>query len=131
MSDALATALMERGAIDRAAAPMPIQGTERPWFISMLLGVAGWLAGLVVLVFVAALFEPSGAGRVRRIRHRAAARRIRPVCSGSPQRVLRSARARPVHRRPDCRDGGDCRRLEIRRYDRRRAWRSCNACSSS
>jgi len=61
MSDALATALMERGAIDRAAAPMPIQGTERPWFISMLLGVAGWLAGLAVLAFVAALFEASGA----------------------------------------------------------------------
>jgi uncharacterized protein DUF4401 len=61
-TEALTDALIQRGVIDRGAAPLPVEVSERPWFISMLLGVAGWLAGIFVLVFIAALFEPSGAG---------------------------------------------------------------------
>lgn len=60
-ADALTAALIERGAIDRGAAPPPLETSERPWFVSALLGVAGWLAGIFVLVFIAALFEPSRA----------------------------------------------------------------------
>jgi Domain of unknown function (DUF4401) len=32
---------------------------DRPWYISLLLGVCGWFAGLFVLVFVALLFRPT------------------------------------------------------------------------
>jgi hypothetical protein len=37
---------------------------ERPWYIGLLLGVAGWFAGILVLVFVAAAFHsaPTFAG---------------------------------------------------------------------
>jgi Domain of unknown function (DUF4401) len=34
---------------------------ERPWYISVLLGVSGWLAGLFLLGFVAILFHPESA----------------------------------------------------------------------
>lgn len=58
----LTETLIQRGVIDRASAPAPtIEGNDRPWFVGMLLGVAGWLAGIFVLVFIGALFEPSGA----------------------------------------------------------------------
>ena len=33
----------------------------RPWFIGIVLGAAGWLAGVCVLAFVATLFEPDSA----------------------------------------------------------------------
>lgn len=58
-ADALTAALIQRGALDPGAVPPSFAGSERPWFVSALLGVAGWLAGLSVLVFVLALFEPS------------------------------------------------------------------------
>ena len=36
---------------------------ERPWFIGLLLGVAGWFAGLLLLLFIGAILRPdSGAG---------------------------------------------------------------------
>jgi len=38
-------------------------GPARPLAIGLLLGVSGWAAGLFMLVFVAALFEPDGAGQ--------------------------------------------------------------------
>jgi hypothetical protein len=60
-ADALADALIQRGVIDRGSAPLPPEGSGRPWFVSALLCVAGWLAGVFVLVFIATLFEPSGA----------------------------------------------------------------------
>lgn len=58
---ALTAELIERGAINRNAAPFSFRSSERPWFISALLGIAGWLAGIFMLMFVAALFEPRGA----------------------------------------------------------------------
>ena len=36
---------------------------ERPWFIGLLLGVAGWFAGLLLLLFIGAILRPdSGPG---------------------------------------------------------------------
>lgn len=32
--------------------------TERPWYIGLLLGTAGWFAGLFLLIFVGAIFKP-------------------------------------------------------------------------
>jgi Domain of unknown function (DUF4401) len=41
----------------------PEAAPERPWYIGLLLGVAGWFAGLLLLVFVAAVLRPdSGPG---------------------------------------------------------------------
>jgi hypothetical protein len=59
-AEALAAELTKRGAIDPGATPFSFQSSERPWFVSALLGIAGWLAGIFVLIFVAALFEPRG-----------------------------------------------------------------------
>ena len=36
--------------------------TARPWYIGLLLGTSGWLAGGFLLVFVAMLFHPDSAG---------------------------------------------------------------------
>jgi hypothetical protein len=33
--------------------------TERPWYISLLLGASGWFAGLFMLIFIALLFRPT------------------------------------------------------------------------
>jgi hypothetical protein len=39
------------------------EAPERPWFIGLLLGVAGWFAGLLLLVFIGAILRPdSGPG---------------------------------------------------------------------
>lgn len=60
----LVRALQARGLVpaDAAFAPPPtITGTPRPWYISLLLGVSGWLAGLFLLVFVALLVRPTTA----------------------------------------------------------------------
>jgi hypothetical protein len=35
---------------------------SRPWYIGLLLGVAGWVAGVFVLIFVMMLFSPKDAG---------------------------------------------------------------------
>lgn len=61
-AETLSAELIQRGAINRNAAPFAFRSRERPWFISALLGIAGWLAGIFTLVFVAALFEPRGSG---------------------------------------------------------------------
>jgi hypothetical protein len=60
-SDTLTHALAERGVIKRGTALPFSSAGERPWFVSALLGVAGWFAGVFVLVFIGALFRPSGA----------------------------------------------------------------------
>lgn len=41
--------------------PGAVAAHERPWFIGLLLGVSGWLAGLFLLGLVVLLFEPSQA----------------------------------------------------------------------
>lgn len=57
-SETLTSAMIQRGAIDSRAAPLTSLVRDRPWFVSTLLGVAGWLAGIFVLVFIVALFQP-------------------------------------------------------------------------
>ena len=39
-------------------APTAHAGHDRPWYIGLLLGASGWLAGLFLLGFVALLFSP-------------------------------------------------------------------------
>jgi hypothetical protein len=58
---ALTEALVERGMIHAETRPPATTSTDRPWFISMVLGIAGWLAGLFALLFVNLLFKPESA----------------------------------------------------------------------
>jgi len=61
----LLEALHANGLADDAALALPESAvpTERPWFIGLLLGAAGWAAGVLVLVFVAlSLSRGSGSG---------------------------------------------------------------------
>jgi hypothetical protein len=57
----LTEALVHKGLLIADARAAPIVGSDRPWFISTVLGIAGWLAGLFALLFVALLFKPDGA----------------------------------------------------------------------
>jgi uncharacterized membrane protein len=59
-SEALVAALAQRGVIKPGVPPLPLPTRDRPWFVSTLLGVAGWFAGIFVLVFIGELFKPSG-----------------------------------------------------------------------
>lgn len=52
----LIAALRERGLI-AADAPAAPDEPDRPWFVSLLMGIAGWMAGLFVLVFLAILLD--------------------------------------------------------------------------
>lgn len=45
-----------------APAPPPLQGQDRPWFITLLQGIAGWFAGLFLLAFLGMLIEPRASG---------------------------------------------------------------------
>jgi hypothetical protein len=61
----LLNALQTRGLVPadaKLATTAPAMRTPRPWYISLLLGVSGWLAGLFMLGFVALLFRPDSAG---------------------------------------------------------------------
>ncbi len=49
---ALTEALKSRGVIAADAAPPPMDAVHRPWFVTLLLGFAGWLAGIFLLVFI-------------------------------------------------------------------------------
>jgi hypothetical protein len=42
--------------------PTALAAPARPWYIGLLLGASGWLAGGFLLVFVAMLFHPDSAG---------------------------------------------------------------------
>ncbi len=55
---ALVESLRSRGVIAADAPPFAHAGHDRPWFIALLQGAAGWLAGLFLLVFAAMIFEP-------------------------------------------------------------------------
>jgi hypothetical protein len=58
----LLEALRARGLVGAGdAVDQPPPGPERPWYISLLLGTAGWIAGLFVLAFVGGLFHRAGA----------------------------------------------------------------------
>jgi len=58
----LISALRERGLIAADAAAPP-DGTERPWFLSLLMGIAGWVAGLFALAFIVTFFDLDSARR--------------------------------------------------------------------
>jgi hypothetical protein len=53
--------MAEQGLIADDASPLPLGAAGRPWFVSLLLGVAGWLASLFLLAFVFIFFQPDGA----------------------------------------------------------------------
>jgi hypothetical protein len=60
----LTDALAERG-IAVAASQSPLDSaSDRPWFISAVLGAAGWVAGVFLLVFAFLLFEPETAAGI-------------------------------------------------------------------
>jgi hypothetical protein len=58
--DELTNALVERKLI-RPKGPPAELADDRPWYVSAVLGAAGWLAGLFALLFVGLLFEPETA----------------------------------------------------------------------
>lgn len=56
----LADELLRRGLIESAStAPAPHR--DRPWFISIVLGFSGWLAGIFALACIAMFFKPDTA----------------------------------------------------------------------
>jgi hypothetical protein len=61
----LLSALQGRGLVSADATlhnTAAAQTTPRPWYISLLLGASGWLAGAFMLGFVGLLFRPDSAG---------------------------------------------------------------------
>jgi hypothetical protein len=50
--------LREKGVIPADASAAPADTADRPWFVSLLQGVAGWLAGIFLLVFLGLVFKP-------------------------------------------------------------------------
>ncbi|WP_129645207.1 DUF4401 domain-containing protein [Peristeroidobacter agariperforans] len=53
--------LVRRGLIEPSADDVPGTPDGRPWFIGIVLGASGWLAGVCVLVFLGTLFKPDSA----------------------------------------------------------------------
>ena len=49
--------LRKRGVIAADAPSMPEEGEPRPWFVAMMLGIAGWLAGILLLAFIGMNFR--------------------------------------------------------------------------
>ena len=62
--DALVAALRARGIIAADAPALPESATDRPWFIVLLQGMAGWLAGIFLLVFLAMVFKPDATSSI-------------------------------------------------------------------
>ncbi len=56
--------MAERGLIPDDAPPLAFGAEGRPWFVSLLLGAAGWLASLFSLAFAALLFRPDSPGAI-------------------------------------------------------------------
>ncbi|MFO7305551.1 MAG: DUF4401 domain-containing protein [Gammaproteobacteria bacterium] len=57
-SEALRQALVARGVLAPESPPLDMRARARPWFVSLLLGVGGWLAGVFAAIFVALVFQP-------------------------------------------------------------------------
>jgi hypothetical protein len=55
--EALIAALRERGLVAATAPAPPAEAGVRPWFVALLMGIAGWIAGLFVLAFIVTFFE--------------------------------------------------------------------------
>jgi hypothetical protein len=60
----LIDALRKRGVIKAEMPALDAAGSDRPWFIALLQGVAGWLAGVFLLVFVGILIEPDSTASI-------------------------------------------------------------------
>jgi hypothetical protein len=56
--DAVIDALRARGLVPADHPPPPLEHAHRPWFVSLLSGAAGWLAGILLLIFAALIFKP-------------------------------------------------------------------------
>lgn len=54
---ALIDAVRARGANVREIPPPTLEEAHRPWFVSLLLGFAGWLAGFLILIFIASTMK--------------------------------------------------------------------------
>lgn len=54
----LERAMARHGMIEPDAPPLPFDSGGRPWYVSLVLGGAGWLASLFVFLFVLLFFEP-------------------------------------------------------------------------
>jgi hypothetical protein len=53
----LIEALRARGVIAADAPAPPDESSHRPWFIALMLGFAGWLAGILLLAFIGMTFK--------------------------------------------------------------------------
>ena len=60
--NALVAALARDGVIPADAEPPESAADDRPWFVSTLQGIAGWLAGIFGLAFIAAALSLSDSG---------------------------------------------------------------------
>ncbi len=49
--------LRAHGVIPADAPPAPEESHDRPWFIALLQGFAGWMAGILVFVFIVVVFD--------------------------------------------------------------------------
>ena len=58
-NEMLIQALTARGLLSADAPAFEQRTVDRPWYIGVVLGLAGWLAGLFTMIFVAMLFEPN------------------------------------------------------------------------
>ncbi len=54
----IVAAMRERGLIAVEAPEPQGTGNDRPWFIALLQGAAGWLAGIFLLAFLGLIFKP-------------------------------------------------------------------------
>jgi Domain of unknown function (DUF4401) len=57
-SQAVVEALRARGVIAADAAGLPGDARDRPWFIALLQGVAGWFGGIFLLAFLGLMIRP-------------------------------------------------------------------------
>jgi hypothetical protein len=54
----IVAAMRERGIIDAEAPQFEGADSDRPWFIALMQGVAGWLAGIFLIAFIGLIFKP-------------------------------------------------------------------------
>jgi hypothetical protein len=61
-ADELVAELRARGVIRGAEQAVTEDAPDRPWFVALLQGFAGWLAGIFLLLFIALAFKPDTTG---------------------------------------------------------------------